>query len=160
VQAAFFVSPDSPFDEHDLAFEYLDPGDAPGVDAAAGVEVRQVLAFGEFGPVGMATDQHFAIGFDPPVVHFLDLVPLIDILGRAGRILEPNDMHQAPEIAHQQHRDNPELVIHQITLVAMDDQDFLASLPIAQNQRFAGSRFSNRTFSSSVYSSNSNESSS
>jgi hypothetical protein len=61
----------------------------------------------------MAADEHFSVLSDP----FLYLLSFLCLLYRflAGpSILEPHDMHESPEVPHQDQGYNPELVIQKI----------------------------------------------
>lgn len=81
-----------PPDQLDKPVNDFNAGDAGGVDAAARIEIGQLPLSGILEPVGMPTNQHGFMAFDPFVEIFFDFVPFVGIFDRAGGILDTERM--------------------------------------------------------------------
>ena len=94
-----FISAYSPIYHQYLPLYYFNTGNSSGIDAAAGIKIRELSGLWKFRPVGVAADKHHFMLFDPFIKIFFNFVPLVEIPGRAGGVMKAYNMHIFPEIS-------------------------------------------------------------
>jgi len=130
VDRTVFLAVHVPGNEHDLAVHQLKAGNAPGVNAAARIEIGSLSGRREFRPVGMAADNHDIPLLVPFIVALFYLVPLAAVFGRAGGILYADDVEKFPDVPDQKIGYSPKLIVDQVSLMAVNDEDFLSRIPV------------------------------
>ena len=113
-----------PFDQGDAKIPDLDAYDGLGMHAASVVEQGDVSRARKAGPMGMAANDHLLVVVDDPLVQFaLDLDQSLVVLGGTGRVADAEPLLEVfPEITHKEAVELPVLVVHVISLVAMNGE--------------------------------------
>ena len=124
-----FIRNDTPADNLNFPSGDFNAAHAGRIDAAPRVEVRELVRLRILIAVRMTADQHLFSLRNPLVAVLFDLMLLVEILDRTGRILEPERVQAPPEVLQGKHRQPPELVIGEIPLMAVNHQYFLTVLP-------------------------------
>ncbi len=104
------------------------------MDGAARVEVGRLIGRGEDGAVRVTADHRLAVLVRPGDEIHLDLVALAEILRRAGRIVEAQQLQVPPQVAHGEATESPQPVAHQIALMAVHHEKLPAALAMPQHQ--------------------------
>lgn len=138
-EIAVLLGFDTPVYKHNVALTDFNACDALCMDTAPSVKIWELVELRKFRSVGVAADNYFIVFFYPVLVLTLDLCTFIQIFCRACWILESNDVQISPKAFCQEHGHPPQLVVHEVPLVTVQNENFLLRIRIFEQQRFAWS---------------------
>ena len=133
-QGAVLPGSHRPLDQRNAAPFDFDTGDAPGMDAAPVVEIGTFAGLGKNRPVGVSGYHNLVFTGREGAQLFFNFFRFLAGTAAPYRRQKTDELQRPPKIPDKKAGQGPQGVVEQAALMAVDQQQALAGLPVFQHQ--------------------------